>query len=129
MRGDVTAGDEHGADQVGWQCSKAALDGSAGALHLVLVGDDERRVDAGAVLHDEVALVTHDHLDVLSSRRTCGADGVAEERQPTDGVQDLGGRGLHPGAFTCGEDDDGSRSDGVQRGGSCGVGRRRTRSL
>ena len=57
----VAAGDEHGAAQVGGQGQQAALDGSAGALHLVLVGEDEVGVEVGAHRDDLLALVAHDH--------------------------------------------------------------------
>ena len=56
----VAVGDEHGAAQVGGQGHQAALDGPAGALDVVLVGDDEVGVERGAHGDDPVALVAHD---------------------------------------------------------------------
>ena len=44
----VAAGDQHGAGEVGGQGQQAALDGPAGALDGVLVGEDEVGVDRGA---------------------------------------------------------------------------------
>ena len=84
------AGDEHGAAEPGRQRVQAALDGAAGALDVVLVGDDEARVEGGAHLDDAVALVADDDLHVVGTRGAGRADGVADEREATDVVQDLG---------------------------------------
>ncbi len=116
--------DEHGAAQLGGQGEQAALDGAAGALDLVLVGEDEVGVDRGAHGDHPVAVVAHDHADVLGPGGARGADRVADEGDPADGVQDLGSRGLHPGALTGSEDDDGGRAGGAHARGlqtCCGV--------
>ena len=86
---------------------EGALGGAAGALDVVLVGDDGLRVDLGDVGGDQVALVPDDDGEVLGADGAGRGDRVAQQGPAPDPVQDLGGRGLHPGALTCGEDDDG----------------------
>jgi hypothetical protein len=110
---NVAVRDEDRARQVCRQRLEAALDGAAGALDVVLVGDDEPGIQGGALLDDAVALVADHHADVLGPGLPGGPDRVADQRQATDAVQNLGCRGLHPGALTRGEDDDSSRAGGA----------------
>lgn len=82
----VAVGDDHGAVQVGWQLLQRALGGAAGALDLVLVGDD--RVGPGLLHHrdDAVALGAHGDRDVLGPGVRGGEQRVADEGAATDGV-------------------------------------------
>ena len=61
---DVAVGDDDGAGQLGGKGSQAALDGAAGALDLVLIGDEAVGVALGDVGSDEVTFVPHDDLKV-----------------------------------------------------------------
>ena len=62
----VAVGDDDGAVEAGGQRLEGALDGAAGALDVVLVGDDGRRGRRSRdVLGDAVALVAHDDGEVL----------------------------------------------------------------
>ncbi len=73
---------------------------------------------------DPVAVVAHDHTDVLGPGGARRPDGVADQGDPADRVQDLGSRGLHPGALAGSEDDDGGRAGGAHARGlqtCCGV--------
>lgn len=103
----VAVGHEDGALEVGRQRVEGAFGRPPGALDLVLVGDHGLGVDLGDVRSHEVTLVADDHGEVLGVDRTGRSDGVPDQGPTPDPVQDLGGRGLHPGAFTGGEDDDG----------------------
>ena len=103
---DVPVGDDHGAAEVGGQGVESTLDGSAGALDVVLVDDDELLVEGRAHLDHAAALVAHDERDVLGLGGPGGADGVTDQghaamRWRTLEVAD------HAGALTGGEDDDG----------------------
>ena len=84
-----------------------ALDGAPGPGDLVLVGDDGRGEDAEDLGGDDIALVA-DHRDhVVRVYADCGAQGMADHRQPRDGVDNLGELGLHTGSLAGGQDDDG----------------------
>ena len=115
---DVAVGDEHRAGEVGGQRVEAALDGPAGAGHLVLVGDDDVGVELGHVLGDPVALGAHDDDEVVRMGPPGRRHGVLEEGTAADRVQDLGEPGPHPRALTGGEDHDGGRTKGAHRGGT-----------
>ena len=60
----IAVGDEDGAVEVGRQRLQAAFDGAAGALDLVLVGDQTVGVALGDVGGDPVALMTDDDLQI-----------------------------------------------------------------
>jgi hypothetical protein len=90
--------------------SSAALGGPAGALDLVLVGDDGSRIDLSDVCSHEITSVPDHDGQVLGIDPPSGGDRMAEQRAPPDRVQDLGGGRLHPGALTCGEDYDSGRA-------------------
>ncbi len=109
---DVAVGDEDGPGEVRGQGVEATLGGPAGALDLVLVGDDDPVVEGLAEGDDLVAPVPDDDGDVLGAGVPPGPDGVAEERSPADAVEDLRRRGLHPRPLARGEDDDGGRVSG-----------------
>ena len=103
---DVAVGDDDGAGEVGRQRGETALDGAAGALDLVLIGDEAVGVALGDVGSDEVTFVPHDDLEVDGVDASGCRDRMVDQAAPTDGVQDLRHRRLHPGALARGEDDD-----------------------
>jgi hypothetical protein len=65
---------------------------------------------------DGVALVADDDGEPLRVDPARGGEGVPEEASSADAVEHLGGAGLHPGALTCGEDDDSSRTGQAHAG-------------
>ena len=92
--GHIAVGDEDGALEVLGKHLQRALGGAAGALDLVLVGDDRARVDLGHVLGHQVALVADDDGEVLGSgsrgpRRSRGRRGCPAMRCRTLGVADF----------------------------------------
>ncbi len=102
----VAAQDEHIAREVGYPL-EGDLDGSAGARDLVLVDHEDLGRDVEDGVGDEVAFVADDHEDVRRLQVPRGVQHVPEERSTPDAVQHLRQGGLHPGALSCGEDDDG----------------------
>ncbi len=106
-QGHVAVGDDDGAGEVVGQGLEAALDGSARALDVVLVGDEHVGVVLEHVLGDPVAFVAHDDDEVLRTDPACCPQGVPDEGAPSDRVQHLRDRGLHACALTSGEDDHG----------------------
>jgi hypothetical protein len=54
--------------------------------------------------------VTDHDGEMLGINPSCRDNRVAKKSATTDRVQDLGYGRLHPGAFACGEDDDGGRA-------------------
>ncbi len=109
-QGHVAVRHEHGALQVGGEGRQAALDRPAGALDLVLVGDDRVGVDVGDVLGDAVALVPDDDREVCRVHASRRGDRVAEQGPPADGVQHLRLGRAHAHPLARGEDDDGGRA-------------------
>ena len=103
----VAVGDDHGALESGRERLERALDGTTGALDLVLVGDEHVGVVLEHVLGDLVALVPHDDGEVLGSDPAGGPQGMPHERAPADRVQHLGDRGLHACALASSKDDHG----------------------
>jgi len=63
--------------------------------------------DGGADLH---ALVADNRKQVVRVDCGCGVQGVRQQGAAADGVQHLGGGGLHPGSGACGEHDDRRRA-------------------
>jgi hypothetical protein len=76
---------------------------------VVLVGDHAVGVALADVRGDAIALVTHDDRQMHGVEAPRRGDRVAEQGATPDGVQHLGEVGLHPGAFACGQNDDGGR--------------------
>jgi len=134
-QGHVPVGHQHRALEVCRQRIERTLGGPARARDLILVGDDGAGVDPGDVRGHEVTFVADHDGEVLRVDASCGSYRMAEERAPPDGVQDLGGGRPHPGALTCGEDDDSSRAerghaDALLRGRSrCGQAQAQARPL
>src|SRR5690606_24698091 len=69
--------------------------------------DDRLGQQFGDGGRDLLALVPHDGDDVRRREFPRGREHVPEERHPRELVQHLRTRGLHAGALTGGEDDDG----------------------
>ncbi len=67
----------------------------------VVIGDGRVLTAARAVRGDEVALVADDDGELAGVHAAGGMQRVADHGQAADGVQDLGGTGLHPGTGTC----------------------------
>ncbi|GAA5227061.1 hypothetical protein GCM10025778_15940 [Paeniglutamicibacter antarcticus] len=73
QQGDIAIGDDDGAFERRIQLVKALLHGAPGARDLVLVGDDNGRVDSQEMLNDAFALeANHGHeLLGLEPLRRC----------------------------------------------------------
>ena len=106
---DVAVGHHDGAAQV-VQHGKTALNRTAGALDVVLVGDDSVRRHLLDVRVNLVALVPYDHHEVGGVEAVGSRQCVPEQAASADLVQDLRDGGLHPRALARGEDDDCGRT-------------------
>ena len=91
--------------------------------YLVLQRDPRLGEVGGERRADPFGLVAQHEHEVLGAGGLRGAQGVPDEGTSTEGVQDLRGGRLHPGALTRGEDDHGDRAGAHARGLLSGRGR------
>ncbi|MCY1228865.1 hypothetical protein D9M72_412080 [compost metagenome] len=82
----------------GLQCR---LHRAAGAGHFVLVHYQGCRIEPGHVGCHEVAFVPDDNCQLPGIDGAGGTQGMADQRQAADFMEDLGGTRLHPGTGTC----------------------------
>ena len=79
-----------------------------GAKLLFLQNHCGIRVDLGGGGTHQICLMTcHDNRAIRVKRTPC-AHGMFQHRSLCNRVQDFWQIGIHPGAFACGEDDEGS---------------------
>jgi hypothetical protein len=111
---NIAVGDHHSAGQwFGIRCGEgleAALDGAAGPLGLVLVGDHGVRSQLGDVRGDLVAFVPDDDHQVIGGEVAGCGHRVAEQRGAADAVEHLGDCRFHAGPLARCEYDDGGRA-------------------
>src|SRR5699024_7474143 len=104
----VTIGDQDRAGG-GRDLVEAALDGASGAGDLVLVGDGDLGRVIGQVLGDPLALVPQHHHQLGGAGPLGGGRRLDQQLPSSDGVEDLGGAGLHACPGGGGQYDDGGR--------------------
>jgi hypothetical protein len=93
--------------EVGGQQVQCDLGGASSARNFVLVNDHNAGQQCGDGRGNDVTLVAHHREDVGRVEFLGGGKNVANQWNPGEVVKNLGLRGLHPGALSCGKDDDG----------------------
>ena len=108
-QGDVPVGHQHSAAHggLGVEDLEARVHGGTGTGDVRLVRGQDLGIHGRDVLGHEIALVTDHGHDALRRELAGHLQGVAEHGTTPDLMQDLGGLGLHAGALTRGQDDDG----------------------